>query len=387
MAAKKTKSTKAERSELIEALDAIEKEKQISKEIVLEAIENSLLAACKNQYGNSENIKVNINRETGEVKVFAEKTVVDDDDIEDDNLQMGITEAILRYDVHEIGNVVDVEVTPKNFGRIAAQKAKQVVVQKIREEERKVLYVQYLEKEREVITGIVQRYSGKNVCVNLGKIDAILMESEQVKTEHFKPTEHIKLYVVEVKDTPKGPRITLSRTHPEFVKRLFEEEVTEIQDGTVEIKGIAREAGSRTKMSVYSENPNVDAVGACVGINGARVNAIVEELRGEKIDIITWSESPEILIENALSPAKVESVEVDEEEKTARVVVPENQLSLAIGKEGQNARLAARLTCYKIDIKGDGNMDADGYYDIPDVDAEANMGEDYIPEENGEDNQ
>ena len=351
MAAKKTKSTKAERSELIEALDAIEKEKQISKEIVLEAIENSLLAACKNQYGNSENIKVNINRETGEVKVFAEKKVVDDDDIEDDNLQMGITEAILRYDVHEIGNVVDVEVTPKNFGRIAAQKAKQVVVQKIREEERKVLYVQYLEKEREVITGIVQRYSGKNVCVNLGKIDAILMESEQVKTEHFKPTEHIKLYVVEVKDTPKGPRITLSRTHPEFVKRLFEEEVTEIQDGTVEIKGIAREAGSRTKMSVYSENPNVDAVGACVGINGARVNAIVEELRGEKIDIITWSESPEILIENALSPAKVESVEVDEEEKTARVVVPENQLSLAIGKEGQNARLAARLTGYKIDIK------------------------------------
>ena len=239
MAAKRTKTTKAERSELIEALDAIEKEKQISKEIILEAIENSLLAACKNQYGNSDNIKVNINRETGEVKVFAEKSVVDDDDIEDDNLQMGITEAILRYDVHEIGSIVDIEVTPKNFGRIAAQKAKQVVVQKIREEERKVLYVQYLEKEREVITGIVQRYSGKNVCVNLGKIDAILMESEQVKGEHFKPTEHIKLYVVEVKDTPKGPRITLSRTHKEFVKRLFEEEVTEIQDGTVEIKGIA----------------------------------------------------------------------------------------------------------------------------------------------------
>ena len=351
MAAKKTRATKAERSELIEALDAIEKEKQISKDIILEAIENSLLAACKNQYGNSDNIKVNINRETGEVKVFAEKTVVDDDDVEDDNLQMGITEAILRYDVHEVGSIVDVEVTPKNFGRIAAQKAKQVVVQKIREEERKVLYVQYLEKEREVITGIVQRYSGKNVCVNLGKIDAILMESEQVKTEHFKPTEHIKLYVVKVEDTPKGPRITLSRTHKEFVKRLFEEEVTEIQDGTVEIKGIAREAGSRTKISVYSENPNVDAVGACVGINGARVNAIVEELRGEKIDIITWSESPEILIENALSPAKVESVEVNEEEKTARVVVPENQLSLAIGKEGQNARLAAKLTGYKIDIK------------------------------------
>ncbi len=351
MAARKVKTTKNDYSELIEALNAIEKEKQISKEVILEAIENSLLAACRNQYGKAENIKVNINRETGEVKVFAEKIVVDDDEIEDDAEQIGITEAILRYDAKEIGETVDVEVTPKNFGRIAAQKAKQVVVQKIREEERKVLYVQYLEKEREVITGIVQRYSGNNVCINLGKVDAILTESEQVKTEHFKPTEHIKLYVIEVKDTPKGPRITVSRTHPEFVKRLFEEEVTEIQDGTVEIKSIAREAGSRTKLAVYTANPNVDAVGACVGMNGSRVNAIVDELRGEKIDIITWSDSPAILIENALSPAKVDLVEVNEEEKTARVVVPENQLSLAIGKEGQNARLAAKLTGFKIDIK------------------------------------
>lgn len=351
MAARKTKSTKNECSELIEALNAIEKEKQISKEVILEAVENSLLAACKNQYGKSENIKVNINRETGEVKVFAEKLVVDDDDIEDEAEQIGITEAILRYDVHDIGAVAAIEVTPKNFGRIAAQKAKQVVVQKIREEERKVLYVQYLEKEREVITGIVQRYSGKNVCINLGKVDAVLMESEQVKGEHFKPTEHIKLYVVEVKDTPKGPRITVSRTHPEFVKRLFEEEVTEIQDGTVEIRSIAREAGSRTKIAVSADNPNVDPVGACVGINGSRVNAIVDELKGEKIDIITWSDSPAVLIENSLSPAKVVSVEADEEEKTAKVIVPENQLSLAIGKEGQNARLAAKLTGYKIDIK------------------------------------
>ncbi len=351
MAARKTKSTRNECSELIEALNAIEKEKQISKEVILEAIENSLLAACKNQYGKSENIKVNINRETGEVKVYAEKTVVDDDEIEDEAEQIGMTEAILRYDVHDIGGIVPIEVTPKNFGRIAAQKAKQVVVQKIREEERKVLYIQYLEKEREVITGIVQRYSGKNVCINLGKVDAVLMESEQVKGEYFKPTEHIKLYVVEVKDTPKGPRITVSRTHPEFVKRLFEEEVTEIQDGTVEIRSIAREAGSRTKMAVSAENPNVDPVGACVGINGSRVNAIVEELKGEKIDIITWSDSPAVLIENALSPAKVLSVEANEEEKTAHVIVPENQLSLAIGKEGQNARLAAKLTGYKIDIK------------------------------------
>ena len=352
MAARKTKSTKADRTELIEALNAIEKEKQISKDIILEAIENSLLAACKNQFGKSENIRVNIDRETGEVKVFADYEVVEDDMIEDDALQIGITEAKLRFrDDVGVGEKVGTEVTPKNFGRIAAQKAKQVVVQKIREEERKVLYVQYLEKEREVITGIVQRYSGKNVCINLGRVDAILMESEQVRGEHFRPTEHIKLYVVEVKDTPKGPRITVSRSHPEFVKRLFEEEVTEIQDGIVTIESIAREAGSRTKIAVSTVDPNVDAVGACVGMNGSRVNAIVNELRGEKIDIVNWSNMPEIFIENALSPAMVMDVSIDEYEKTARVIVPENQLSLAIGKEGQNARLAAKLTGYKIDIK------------------------------------
>ena len=352
MAARKTKSTKADRTELIEALNAIEKEKQISKDIILEAIENSLLAACKNQYGKSENIRVNIDRETGEVKVFADYEVVEDDMVEDDVLQIGLTEAKLRFrDDVEVGEKVSTEVTPKNFGRIAAQKAKQVVVQKIREEERKVLYVQYLEKEREVITGIVQRYSGKNVCINLGRVDAILMESEQVRGEHFRPTEHIKLYVVEVKDTPKGPRITVSRSHPEFVKRLFEEEVTEIQDGIVTIESIAREAGSRTKIAVSTVDPNVDAVGACVGMNGSRVNAIVNELRGEKIDIVNWSDMPEIFIENALSPAMVMDVSIDEFEKTARVIVPENQLSLAIGKEGQNARLAAKLTGYKIDIK------------------------------------
>ena len=352
MAARKSKSTKSDRTELIEALEAIEKEKQISKDIILEAIENSLVAACKNQFeSKADNIRVSINRDTGEIKVFADYEVVEDDLLEDPTTQIGKTEAALKYGNVEVGETVSTEVIPKNFGRIAAQKAKQVVVQKIREEERKVLYTQYLEKEREVITGIVQRYSGNNVCINLGKVDAILMESEQVPGEHFKPTEHIKLYVVEVKDTTKGPRITVSRTHPEFVKRLFEEEVTELQDGIVEIKSIAREAGSRTKIAVYTEDPNVDPVGACVGINGDRVYAIVDELRGEKIDIITWSDDPAVLIENALSPAKVISVTADEEEKTARVIVPENQLSLAIGKEGQNARLAAKLTGYKIDIK------------------------------------
>jgi len=350
MAAKK-KAALNDRTELIMALDAIEKEKQISKDIILEAIENSLLAACKNQYGKSDNVKVSIDRDTGAVGVYAELTVVEDDLLEDDVLEIGITEARIKYGEVEVGDVVRKEVTPKNFGRIAAQKAKQVVVQKIREEERKVLYIQYLEKEREVVTGVVQRYSGRNVCLQLGKVDAILMESEQVPGERFRPTERVKLYVVEVRETPRGPRVTVSRSHPEFVKRLFEEEVTEIQDGVVEIKSISREAGSRTKMAVSTSDPNVDAVGACVGMNGSRVNAIVEELRGEKIDIINWSDTPEILIEHALSPAEVTYVEADEEEKTARVIVPPDQLSLAIGKEGQNARLAAKLTGYKIDIK------------------------------------
>lgn len=337
--------------ELIAALDELEKEKEISKDIILEAIENSLLAACKDHFGKSDNINVIVDRYSGEVKVFAVKTIVEE--VTDDTLEVSLDEIADIYPDKVIGDTIDVVVTPKNFGRIAAQKAKQVVVQKIREEERKVIYNQYYEKERDIITGIVQRVSKGNISVDLGKIDTVLTESEQVKTEHFRPTERIKLYVVEVKDTAKGPRITVSRTHPEFVKRLFEYEVAEVQDGTVEIKSIAREAGSRTKMAVYSYNPDVDPVGACVGINGIRVNAIVDELRGEKIDIINWSDDPATLIENALSPAKVISVEVDEEEKSANVVVPDFQLSLAIGKEGQNARLAARLTGYKIDIKSE----------------------------------
>lgn len=341
----------AKKTELIEALNQIAKEKEISKDILLEALESSLLTACKNHYGKADNIKVDINRETGVVSVYAEKEVVEE--VEDSLLQISETEAKIKFPKSQLGDVVHVEITPKNFGRIAAQKAKQVVVQKIREEERHVLYEQYSMREKEVITGIVQRYSGRNVCVNLGKVDAILMENEQVPGEVFKPTERVKLYVVEVRDTSRGPRITISRTHPDLVKRLFEAEVTEIQDGTVEIKSISREAGSRTKMAVWTDDPNVDPVGACVGMNGSRVGAVVDELGGEKIDIINWSEDPAVLIENALSPAKVVSVEVDEEEKSARVVVPDFQLSLAIGREGQNARLAARLTGYKIDIKSE----------------------------------
>ena len=343
--------TNKDGKELIEALNQIEKEKEISKEILLEAIENSLVAACKNQYGKADNIKVIMNRETGKVTVYAEKEVVED--VTDHVTQISIAEAILKYSKNQIGDIVQVEVTPKNFGRIAAQKAKQVVVQKIREEERKALYNQYFTKERDIVTGVVQRYVGGNVSINLGKVDAILTENEQVKTERFRPTERIKLYVLEVKDTTKGPKITVSRTHPELVKRLFEAEVTEVKEGIVEIKSISREAGSRTKMAVLSNDSDVDPVGACVGLNGARVNAIVNELRGEKIDIITWSDDPAVLIENALSPAKVIEVTVNEEDKNAKVIVPDYQLSLAIGKEGQNARLAARLTGYKIDIKSE----------------------------------
>ncbi len=341
-------------SDLIEALNQIEKEKGISKEILLEALENSLLVACKNHYGKSDNIQVDINRENGSVAVFAEREIVEV--VEDPVTQIDVVEAKVKFPKNEIGDVVRIEVTPKNFGRIAAQKAKQVVVQKIREEERKGLYEQYYSMEKEIVTGIVQRYVGNNISVNLGKVDAILTENEQVRGERFRPTERIKLYIVEVKDTTKGPKITVSRTHPELVKRLFESEVAEVKDGTVEIKSIAREAGSRTKMAVWTEEADVDPVGACVGVNGVRVNSIVEELRGEKIDIITWSDDPAVLIENALSPAKVVSVDVNVEEKSAEVVVPDYQLSLAIGKEGQNARLAARLTNYKIDIKSESQV-------------------------------
>ena len=338
-------------NELLEALTILEQEKNISKETLLEAIENSLLTACKNHFGKADNIKVNIDPETCEFHVLAEKTVVEK--VEDDVTEISLANARMIDSAYNLGDVVNVEVKSKEFGRIATQNAKNVILQKIREEERKAIYSEYYSMEKDVVTGIVQRYVGKNISINLGKADAILTENEQVKGEVFKPTERIKVYILEVKSTPKGPKIMVSRTHPELVKRLFESEVTEVKDGIVEIKSIAREAGSRTKIAVYSNDPDVDPVGACVGMNGARVNAIVSELRGEKIDIINWNENPAMLIENALSPAKVISVIADGEGKSAKVVVPDYQLSLAIGKEGQNARLAARLTGFKIDIKSE----------------------------------
>ena len=355
--------------ELMGALDELEREKNISKETLLDAIEQSLIQAYKNHFGKADNVHVTINRETGDFSVDADRRVVEFG--EDPAEEVSLVEAQKQNTNAEVGDILKVPVHSDKFGRIATQNAKNVILQKIREEERKVLFDQYHGNEKEVVTGIVQRVVGHNVSVNLGKADAILAENEQVKGETFKPTERIKVYILEVKDTPKGPRILVSRTHPGLVKRLFESEVAEVKDGTVEIKSIAREAGSRTKLAVWSNDPDVDPVGACVGVNGARVSAIVNELRGEKIDIINWDENPAILIENALSPAKVIAVMADPDEKTALVVVPDYQLSLAIGKEGQNARLAARLTGFKIDIKSETQARESGdFYDYDEDDDE-----------------
>ena len=366
-------------TELLEALNILEKEKDISKETLLDAIENSLMNACKNHFGKTDNIKLIMNKETCEYQLYAEKTVVEE--VEDKLEQISLEDAKEIDSKFELGDIVHIPIESKSFGRIATQNAKNLILQKIREEERKVVYDQYFEKEKDIVTGIVQRYVGKNVSINLGKADAMLTENEQVKGEVFKPTERIKLYIVEVKNTTKGPKILVSRTHPELVKRLFESEVTEVKDGIVEIKSIAREAGSRTKIAVWSNDPDVDPVGACVGMNGARVGAVVNELRGEKIDIINWSDNPAILIENALSPAKVISVMADPDERTASVIVPDYQLSLAIGKEGQNARLAARLTGYKIDIKNETQAIESGELPADYMNMAENYEDDYQEEE------
>ena len=343
-------------TELMEALEVLEKEKNISKDTLLEAIEQSLIQACKNHFGKADNVKVSINAQTGDFKVVAEKTVVDL--VQDPIMEIALSDAKRADSRYELGDIVPVEIKSKEFGRIATQNAKNVILQKIREEERSVIYNQYYEKEKDVVTGVVQRYVGKNISINLGKADAMLTENEQVKGEKFEPTQRVKVYVLEVKNTTKGPKVMVSRTHPELVKRLFESEVSEVAEGIVEIKSIAREAGSRTKMAVWSNDPNVDAVGACVGMNGSRVNAVVNELNGEKIDVIRWSEDINEFISAALSPAKVVKVELlPGETKSCRVTVPDQQLSLAIGNKGQNARLCARLTGYNIDIRPES-----GYY-------------------------
>lgn len=338
-------------AEFIEALNQIEKEKGISKDILIETIEISLVTACKNNFGTAQNIKVEIDRDKGDVSVYAEKEIVEV--VEDKQLTISLEDANAIDPKLNLGDIIQIEITPKNFGRIAAQKAKQVVVQKIREAEREVIFNQYITKEKDVITGIIQRQVRDNVIINLGKVDAILSEKERVANERYLANERFKVYVLEVKESTKGPKVYVSRTHPELVKRLFEQEVPEVHDGIVEIKGISREAGSRTKIAVYSSNEDVDPVGSCVGHNGARVSIIVNELRGEKIDIIPWDEDPVRFISAALSPSKVVKVVVNQEEKSAKVIVPDYQLSLAIGKEGQNARLAAKLTGYRIDIKSE----------------------------------
>ena len=336
--------------EFIQAIEDLEKERHISKDILIEAIESALVSAYKKNYGTSQNVRVDINQETGDINVYMRMDVVEE--IEDELTQLSLEEAREIDPRYEVGDIVEYQVTPRDFGRIAAQTAKQVVVQRIREAERGMIFDDFITRQGEIVTGTVQRISNDTLFVNIGRTEGILSANEQVPGERYQVNDRLKVYIMDVKKTNKGPQVFLSRSHPGLVKRLFELEVPEIEDGTVEIRGIAREAGSRTKMAVYTEFENVDPVGSCVGTRGARVQAIVDELHGEKIDIIPWSEDPEELIANVLSPAKVEKVIIDEsEEKIATVVVPDYQLSLAIGKEGQNVRLAARVSGWKIDIK------------------------------------
>jgi len=338
------------KQELLIAIEQLEKERGISKDILIDTLVTALQTAYKKNFGRSQNVRVDFDEMTGEIRVFSSKVVVEEI-LEDDELELPIEEAKELNPAYEIGDIVEEEVTPKDFGRIAAQTARQVVVQRIREAERNIIFDQYSDRASEIINGSIQRISKGIIYINLGKTEAMLLPSEQITTERYEQGQRIKTYITEVKNTTKGPQILVSRTHPGLVKRLFELEVPEIHDGEVEIKSIAREAGSRTKLAVFTSLEGVDPVGSCVGQKGARVQNIVTELNGEKIDIIEWSEDPVQLISNALSPSSVERVILSDEEKAALVVVPDNQLSLAIGKEGQNARLAAKLTNWKIDIK------------------------------------
>lgn len=353
--------------ELMRALQLIENEKGIEREEIFLAIENSLMSACKKNFGTCENIKVDMNRKTGEVKVFAQKVVTEE--IYDAFLEISIEDAKSIDLMYEYGDIVDIPVTPKNFGRISAQAAKQVVVQKFREAEREKLYNEFIVKEKDIDTGIIRRIENRNIIVSLGRADAIMPLKEQVATEKYEVHDRLKVYISDVKKTTKGPQITVSRSNPALVRRLFELEIPEVYDGTVELKEISREAGSRTKIAVYSKNENVDAIGTCIGPNGNRVNIIIAELKGEKIDIINWSSDMKKFIREALKPCEVLDIRIihTKEEKSARVVVPDDGLSLAIGKEGQNVRLAVRLTGFKIDIKSKSQAKASGFMDAPDV--------------------
>ncbi|PGT86705.1 transcription termination factor NusA [Bacillus sp. AFS040349] len=353
-------------SELLDALTILEKEKGISKEVIIEAIEAALISAYKRNFNQAQNVRVDLNRETGTMKVFARKDVVDE--VYDPRLEISIGEAQSINPNYVVNDVIEMEVTPKDFGRIAAQTAKQVVTQRVREAERGVIYGEFIDREEDIMTGIVQRIDSKFIYVSLGKIEALLPVSEQMPNETYRPHDRIKVFITKVEKTTKGPQIFVSRTHPGLLKRLFEIEVPEIYDGTVEIKSVSREAGDRSKISVHSDNPEVDPVGSCVGPKGQRVQAIVNELKGEKIDIVRWSQDPIEFVANALSPSKVVEVLVDEEEKATTVIVPDYQLSLAIGKRGQNARLAAKLTGWKIDIKSETDAEKAGIYPVQKTD-------------------
>jgi transcription termination/antitermination protein NusA len=347
-------------TQLLDALTVLEKEKGIARDVIIEAIEAALVSAYKRNFNQAQNVRVDLNLETGTMRVFARKEVVEE--VFDSRLEISVEDAGEINPSYEVGDVVELEVTPKDFGRIAAQTAKQVVTQRVREAERGIIYSEFVDREEDIMTGIVQRQDNRFIYVALGKIEALLPVSEQMPNETYKPHDRIKVFITKVEKTTKGPQIFVSRTHPGLLKRLFEIEVPEIFDGTVEIKSVAREAGDRSKISVHAENSEIDPVGACVGTKGARVQAIVNELKGEKIDIVQWSEDPVTFVANALSPSKVLDVQVNEEDKATRVVVPDYQLSLAIGKRGQNARLAAKLTNWKIDIKSETDARELGLY-------------------------
>ncbi|MDR7865500.1 MAG: transcription termination factor NusA [Sporomusaceae bacterium] len=341
-------------AEFMQAFEQLGREKGIAPEVLFDAIEAALISAYKRNFSSAQNVRVALDRDTGEIHVYARKAVVEE--VTDPRLEISLPEARELDPRYELEDVVELEVTPKNFGRIAAQTAKQVVVQRIREAERGIIYEEYSSRESDIVTGIVQRIEAKNVFVDLGKAEAILQPSEQIPGEVYRHSDRLKTYIIEVKKTTKGPQILVSRTHPGLLKRLFELEVPEIHDGIVEIKSVAREPGLRSKIAVHSRDENVDPVGSCVGHKGMRVQTIVNELKGEKIDIVKWNADPAKYIANALSPAKVVAVDVNETEKASRVIVPDYQLSLAIGKEGQNARLAAKLTGWKIDIKSESQI-------------------------------
>ncbi|MCI6738738.1 MAG: transcription termination factor NusA [Intestinibacter sp.] len=344
------------KQDFMDALDELEKDRGINKEIIIDTIEQALLTAYKKNFGSAQNVRVEVDREDGEVRVFSQRRVVDESDLYDTFLEIELADARKIDPSYELGDIIENEVTPKDFGRIAAQTAKQVVVQRIREAEREIVYNEFIEKETEIVTGEIARATSKTVYVNVGKIEASMPESEQIPGEEYKAGQKIKVYILEVKKTNKGPQIVVSRSHPGLVKRLFEKQVEEIYQGIVQIKSVSREAGSRTKIAVQSIDERIDPIGACVGTKGSRVRAVVDELGGEKIDIINYSDDPAEFISAALSPSKVVRVDVNEEEKTALVVVPDYQLSLAIGKSGQNARLAAKLTNWKIDIKSESQI-------------------------------